>query len=268
LLAGLPSAGALPTSLSRLFLLCAPNRFSEFGARLGRHLQEPQQERIAALVVIASLVAHVRENIMSRGVRSAIPPDDDLEVAFSPYIRAAGEVVNAWNRLQETLKDVFATITKMPRDMSHAIWHSSRSDSIQRDMLRAAIASTKDDEPWVVRLPNARRDLLLLLQKAGKISETRNDAIHAPVGLALDGGKLVITPFYFNGNPRAKNLQNKDVIAEFWRCRDEAYILREFAEKAETSINFASYAWPDKPALLVPPEKQKRIRRDRQAHQE
>ena len=204
---------------------------------------------------------------MSQSAPSAIPPDEDLEAAFAPYIRAAGEVVNAWNRLQETLKDVFAAITKMPRDMAYAIWHSSRSDSTQRDMLRAAIAATDNNEPWVVRLPTAKSDLMLLLQKAGKISEVRNDDIHAPVSLALDGGKLIIIPFYFNGNPRAKNLQNKDVVAEFGRCRDEAYILKEFAEKAERSINFPSYAWPDKPALLIPVEKQKRIRRGRQVHQ-
>jgi hypothetical protein len=204
---------------------------------------------------------------MPQSPPSAIPPDEDLEAAFAPYIRAAGEVVNAWNRLQETLKDVFATITKMPRDMAFAIWHSSRSDSLQRDMLRAAIAATGDNEPWVIRLPNAKSDLLLLLQKAGKIGEIRNDAIHAPVSLALDGGKLIIIPFYFNGNPRAKNLQNKDIVAEFERCRDEAYVLKEFAEKAETSINFPSYAWPDKPALLIPPKKQKRTHRAHQAHQ-
>ncbi len=204
---------------------------------------------------------------MSQSAPSAIPPDEDLEAAFAPYIGAAGEVVNAWNRLQETLKDVFAAITKIPRDMAFAIWHSSRSDSLQRNMLRAAIAATDDNEPWVIRLPNAKSDLLLLLKKADKVGQIKNDAIHAPVSLAIDRGKLIIIPFYFNGNPRAKNVQNKDIVTEFERCRDEAYILKEFAENAKTSINSSSYEWPDKPALLIPPEKQKRKRRDRQAHQ-
>lgn len=204
---------------------------------------------------------------MSRSAPSAVPPDDDLNAAFAPYIEAAGEVVNAWNRLQEALKGVFAAITKMPRDMAYAIWHSSRSDSSQREMLRAAIAATSDDEPWMARLPDAKRDLMLLLQKAGKTGQTRNDAIHAPISLALDGGKLVVIPVYFNGNPRAENLKDKDIISEFNRCRDEAYILKEFADKAQTAINFPSYAWPDKPALLIPPEKRKRTRRVRQSPQ-
>ena len=200
---------------------------------------------------------------MSRPAQSAVPPDDALKAAFAPYIEAAGEVVNAWNRLHETLKDVFAAVTKMPREMAYAIWHSCRSDSLQREMLRAAIAATSDKEPWVVRLPEAKSDLMLLLQRASKTGEIRNDAIHAPVSLALDGGKLVIIPVYFNGNPRAEKLKDKDIVAEFKRCRDDASILQEFAEKAVTAINFPRYPWPDKPALLIPPEKQKRIRRTR-----
>jgi hypothetical protein len=200
---------------------------------------------------------------MSNGTRSAIPTAEEGEKKFAPYIAATGRVVDAWNRLQETLKDVFAAVTKMPSPMAYAIWHSSRSDLSQRAMLRAAIRATRDNEPWVERLPRAKGDLMDLLRKADKLGEERNDAVHAPVSLSLRGGKLVIVPFYFNGNPRAVNLKNKDIVAEFSRLCDDAYALKDYAEKAEAAVTVPSRAWPDKPSLLIPPETQKRIRPSR-----
>src|SRR3954454_14531805 len=95
-----------------------------------------------------------------------LPPDNSA--AFAPYIQAAGGVVDAWNRLHETLKYLFVAVTKMPENVGYAVWHSARSDSGQRDMLRAAIAATSDQEPWVIRFPTAKDDLYALLQKANK----------------------------------------------------------------------------------------------------
>jgi hypothetical protein len=198
---------------------------------------------------------------------SVAPHDDEPEAIFAPYIQAAGGVVDAWNRLHETLKYLFVAITKMSENVGYAVWHSARSDSAQRAILRAATAATSDKEPWVVRFPTAKDDLNALLQKANKIGEMRNDAIHAPVSLAHNNGRIVIVPFYFNGNPRAESLRNKDIVAEFNQCRDEAYILNAFSNEAEASIKFASRAWPDKPALLIPSEKKKRIRPSHQAPQ-
>jgi hypothetical protein len=121
-------------------------------------------------------------------------------------------------------------------------------------MLKAAITETELDK-WTGRLSSAKEDLEMLLKVANKLSETRNDAIHAPVALAVDNGKLVPFPVYFHGNPRAKNLKDKDIVAEFQRLRNGAFTLREFAEKTETSLNHASYPWPDRPPLLEPPPK-------------
>jgi hypothetical protein len=188
---------------------------------------------------------------------SPAPRDEGPAAVFAPYIQATGEVVDAWNRLHETLKYLFVAVTKMPENIGYAVWHSARSDSVQREMLRAAIDATGDKEPWVVRLPTAKDDLKAFLKKANKIGETRNDAIHAPVSLAKSNGRLVIVPFYFNGNPRAENLRNKDILTEFNRCRDEAYMLNAFADHAEAAIKFPSRAWPDKPSLLIQPEKKK-----------
>jgi hypothetical protein len=93
---------------------------------------------------------------------SAAPSDHEgLTAVIAPYIQAAGEVVHAWNRLQEALKEVFATVTKMPRPMAYSIWHSLRSDLSQRDMLRAAISALPDDDLLFSRFPDAKGDILM-----------------------------------------------------------------------------------------------------------
>jgi hypothetical protein len=94
---------------------------------------------------------------MGKASQSVFNPDD-VDRAFAPYITAAGEVVNAWNKLQEQLCLVFVALTGMPKDMATAIWHSARSDAIQRDMLAAAIAETSA-ERWTGGLSAAKHDL-------------------------------------------------------------------------------------------------------------
>jgi hypothetical protein len=194
-----------------------------------------------------------------QSVSAVVPDDDELEAAFAPYTQAAGEVINAWNKLQEQFNRLFVALTAMPRDMATAIWHSARCDSLQRQMLTAALAATPD-EKWTGRLSAGKDDIRALIRCASDLAEDRNDAIHAPVSLAIDGAKLVPIPVYFNGNPRAKRLKGKDILVEFRRCRDTANLLREFAEKVETALSFPSYAWPDKPALLIPSPKKNRVR--------
>src|SRR5581483_5969896 len=64
----LSCAGVSAASASRLLPLRAPHQLSRLGARLGRRLQEPAQQRIEALgglVVVASLIAHGEECSMA-----------------------------------------------------------------------------------------------------------------------------------------------------------------------------------------------------------
>src|SRR5438067_1768160 len=83
---------------------------------------------------------------MSEDYSKTVPSDEALDAAFKPYIKAAGEVVNAWNKMQEQLNLVFVEVTGMSKDMATSIWHSMRSDSLQRDMLLAAVDAIPQDE--------------------------------------------------------------------------------------------------------------------------
>jgi hypothetical protein len=195
---------------------------------------------------------------------SVVPSDDVLEAAFAPYINAVGRVVHHWNQLQESLGKLFAAVTGKG-NMALAIWHTPHSDRAQRDMLTAAIFATPT-ETWESYSATAMADILALVSVANNVADRRNNAIHAPVSLAIDRRKLVPIPVYFHGNPRAMRLKNKDIITEFTACVVSAKQLREFAEKLETAINFASrYPWPDIPAPLT--KTRKKILADLQLRQ-
>jgi hypothetical protein len=91
-------AGALTASASN-FPLRAPNLFCGLGARLGRHLQQPVQERVEtrAIAAIASLATHGREDSTCQVVRRnhmiVLPNPDSVvrqgretfRVALTPY---------------------------------------------------------------------------------------------------------------------------------------------------------------------------------------
>ena len=77
---------------------------------------------------------------MSRSEEDETDPD----LVYARYETAAGEVVAAWNVLQEELGGIFASITGISSEMAGAIWHSVRSDSLQRQMLFAAICAAPD----------------------------------------------------------------------------------------------------------------------------
>jgi hypothetical protein len=175
---------------------------------------------------------------------ATVPPDDELEAAFAPYITAAGQVVHHWNQLQERLGRVFAAAIGN-RKIALAIWYTPHSDRAQRDMLTAAINETLDDK-WKRYAPTAKADILALVSAANSLADRRNDAIHAPVALAINKHKLTIISVYFHGNPRALKLKGKDIVNEFNLCISLTRELYQYAEKIETAINFSShYAWPD-----------------------
>ena len=168
------------------------------------------------------------------------------ERKFPKYIFAVGGVVFAWNRLHVQLAEIFMEITRMPRQMAQEIWYSVRSDSVQRTLLLAAVVS-RPAEAWSTTHPNAKEDIRILIEYINKLSAERNDAIHAPVGFASDGDVLEIYPM---GN-RAKRLREKDVIAEFERCRDIAIELVPYARDIAGSLRHVFDPWPETPLRYV-----------------
>ena len=179
-----------------------------------------------------------------------LPTDEQIKATFEPYIVALGKVAHAWNYLQEALGHLFAQVTGFDSKIPYAIWYSSNDDRTQRRMLRAAIEALPEDH-WGSRLPTARDDIIWLINEADKVAIKRNNAIHAPCSMAIRARGFEIIPAYFFGNPRARSLQDKNILKEFTWYELSADTLTRFARNATTAIASEQSAWPEKPLMPI-----------------
>jgi hypothetical protein len=140
--------------------------------------------------------------------------------ATEAYCVAVGLVVYEWNDLHEKLAGLFALVRGGDRREILAEWYTIRSDTTQREKLRRAIAESTPDR-WK-KSPRAPDDLKWLLDRADKLANVRNNAIHAPCSLYLrgDGSSEVMAAVRSAnaGNRRAKDLEGEDLLTEFHWC--------------------------------------------------
>ena len=188
---------------------------------------------------------------------------------FRPYGIALSYLVFNWNRLHEALSLLFIMVVNAPNSKTHlgtadravplAIWHSMRSDSSQRDMLRAAttVAPHLTDRQ--------RADIKWMLQEIDKsLRGDRNSAIHAPLTFSAreiaDGSEFAMNANIFSGSRHAKKLGGKNLIEEFDRCAALADCLEGYASAMYGALMHSYnpskgifgevfFAWPKKPKL-------------------
>ena len=178
----------------------------------------------------------------------------DRRELFKPYANELGWLIYEWNRLQEALGELFAAIvTPKHHTLGVSIWHSSRSDRAQRDMLSAArVSLAKKLEA------KAADDIKWLLDRVIELADKRNDAIHAPLVFVFESDALRLVPLSFLGNPRAAKLDNKNLLEEYNWYRDQASTLAWFAENIRYAITVPEqFAWPDRPDLPTRSPKRK-----------
>lgn len=135
-----------------------------------------------------------------------------------------GKLVRRWSWLHERLVGVFHLASATHKSIAYAIWHSSKSDAAQRDMLVAALTASINE----LRLLAADKhhefqrrvfdEYIWIVKEIGKHSHDRNDLIHSPIALFLGSGAVqfeaIVTDAY--ANPRAVKLANKEL---FQLCR-------------------------------------------------
>ena len=182
------------------------------------------------------------------------------EKHFRPYVIAIGQVAPSWNDLCNRLGNLFwillgAGFSEVPL----AVWNSVPSDRSQRKMLRdmakVAVRHFSIDEKY----PSAADDIKWLIGEAEKLEDTRNDAIHSPLLTfpPLSGGgpdqapalARQIIPDFGLGNPRARKLAEKDLLAEFRWCRDTAIVLRDYCDRVADALLGPPKSWPQRPRL-------------------
>jgi hypothetical protein len=131
-----------------------------------------------------------------------------------------GKLVRRWAWLHEQLAGTFQLASGAETSVANAIWHSSKSDAAQRDMLTAALrASIEELKKQPADTHNQFQQAVFaeyvwISDQIGKQSHTRNDLIHSPILLyfsSADGQfEAVVTDVY--SNPRAKKMAGKELF--------------------------------------------------------
>src|SRR5690606_19777434 len=104
-------------------------------------------------------------------------------------------------------------ITDMPTDMAAGIWYAPDSDRIKASILRAAAVGGTDAD-WDREFPTAIKDVVWLVERVQSLTETRNNAIHAPVMLITRGIETGVGASPRSGHLRAKKLVGKEILVE------------------------------------------------------
>ena len=173
----------------------------------------------------------------------------EQERKFKPLAVEVGWIAYEWNRLHEALGELFADAMGADTYTALSAWHAVRSDLTQRQMLKAAAAHRAErSEPEIAPLWRALVDLV---DKVNKLSDKRNDAIHAPFVFVIDMGRDVMSvqPLDFLGNKRAGKLANRELLTEFQWYRRSGSVLAKYANVLHYAFNDPNYQLPQKPIL-------------------
>lgn len=179
------------------------------------------------------------------------PSDEETRFAFDSYTLALGKVAHAWNYLHEQLARLFSVVVGAEPAISLGIWYSTTNERAQREMLRAAFKAA-NVKRWQF-FPKAVEDFEWLCKMLDQLAGHRNTAIHAPCSLYIGGGDAGSSEMgtsFFQGHPRAKELQGKRILIEFAWCESYAETLTSFVQKVESAMaNSGRHSWPSRPSL-------------------
>jgi len=186
---------------------------------------------------------------MARKTSTKRPTAQEMEKIARPYLMALGRVAFTWNGLQDSLAFLFWKALGISNGgVAMAIWQSVQSDKSQRDMLRAAVRKTA---LWHLNFPKATEDIEWLLAETDKLSNKRNDALHAPFGMTTqETGEISLELWTFTLSLRAANLRGKHVLEEFDRYANTAVKLHAYSKTLFAALaSPPQIAWPERPLL-------------------
>jgi hypothetical protein len=177
----------------------------------------------------------------------------EMQQAYEKHATALGEVVFHWNDLQERFAELFCFVSGTTQAIGFAIWYALTSDRTQRELLKVALEASQIDPDFWKGREQAVADIEWLLKEALKLANRRNDAIHAPYDMSLSLGPkqklIVVRPSYWQGNPRAKALEKKDLASEFEWYAATAQTLARFARALIAHLEMPGPNWPERPRL-------------------
>lgn len=125
-----------------------------------------------------------------------------------------GEVVWAANFAHGAFEILFSHVaTHDHYQIGRAIWHTTPSDSGQLQLLRsAATASTRLSERMRMRI-------LWTVDRALKLGELRNDAVHSATIVLVKNGQSIMAPSDIGTKPsRSEKLRREDDLKKKFRA--------------------------------------------------
>jgi hypothetical protein len=199
---------------------------------------------------------------MTEPKRGMPPTGEQMQEAEDAYALAVGRVSGAWNYLHQALGGLFAVIMiGGDADVLLAAWRSIENDRSQRVMLRAVI-NAASPKRWK-DMPKAAADLVWVLDRADKLADVRNDAVHALVSLHI-GVEIaeVNVSLPARGKRERKLLANaakgRKLLDEFAKCNQDTNALSIFVRQTSFALAYPDrQAWPtDRPKQIWAAPKQ------------
>ena len=134
-----------------------------------------------------------------------------------------GHIAIEWSRIHDRLSRIFAHVTQINQEVAYAIWNSIPTDSLQRQMLQAAVNEAYKDEEFF----ETKEDIIRVIRKLNKASSNRNNFIHCPFAISIEGKELVLIPNDLLNNKHAKRLKGSEILTESQEQYRKLLILNE-----------------------------------------
>jgi hypothetical protein len=188
-----------------------------------------------------------------------LPTDAKRQEVEAAYDRVVGRVSRTWNRLHQSLGVFFAVIIGGNYELVLAAWDSIENDRTKREMLRAA-SEAASPERWK-QTPKAPDDLLWVLKRAQKLSDVRNDAMHALVALHIGTEITMVVTSPARGKRERKLWGNerrgRKLLDEFAKCEQDTEVLSAFVGEAFSALHqLDGRKWPPRPEQIWAAPKQ------------
>ncbi len=182
-----------------------------------------------------------------------------FEAATKEYADQVGAVIWAWNYCHAAFCDLFTTLVNRENLMiGHAVWHTSLSDTAQREFLLsvAKIALAKK--------PRLRTRVTWAKRSADSLSKIRNDVIHTATTFSGSPSALSLVPSISATAPkRLRRMEHRDLSEMCFLLKGDLIALGGYVRLLGAESAFPGhYSLPRRPKLLsIPDQPSKRKRR-------
>jgi hypothetical protein len=193
---------------------------------------------------MATLPKKIKVKVYTAPSMIRVPSQDQLQKEFKPYAIELGYLIYSWNRLQSKLSNLFWDVIGTQNGLvARAIWNAITFDRAQRQMLLAGALVAPFNNP------RAKDDIKWIIDRAEEFEDKRNNAIHAPLTFVTDETGTTLTSAWYTGHPRAKKLQNAQLLNEFRWYAEAAAVLANFADQVHSCLMKPDVSWPERPQL-------------------